>query len=177
MTNVDNIAIRQTWVEEQTDRYAKELKETEDDAFLYFAASILLACAPSDIEPEDIVDGRQDKQIDFIHVEDNQEKGEAEITIIQSKNTRGFGSNVVIQIRNGLSWVFERPKQQVTKLDNESFIAKITELRQLRSEYGASNLTVRVYHVTNGDTGDLSAEYKQEAHVLTEKCERLSKSA
>lgn len=173
MTTVDNIAIRQTWVEEQTERYAKELKESEDDAFLYLAASILLGCAPSDIEPEDIVDGRQDKQIDFIHVEDDQEKGEAEITIVQSKNTRGFGSNIVIQIRNGLSWVFERPKQQFTKLDNESFIAKITELRQLRSEYGASNLTVRVYHVTNGDTGELSAEYKEEAQVLTEKYSSL----
>lgn len=173
MINVDNIAIRQTWVEEQTDRYATELKESVDDAFMYFGASLLLGCAPADIEPEDIVDGREDKQIDFVHVEDDEDKGEAEITIIQSKNTRGFSSNVVIQIQNGLSWIFERPKQQFTKLENESFVAKITELRQLRSEYGASNLTVRVYHITNGDTEEISKEYKDEAKALVEKYSSL----
>jgi AIPR protein len=169
MSNIDNIAIRQTWVSEQTERYAKELKETEDDAFLYLAASLLLGCAPDDIEPEDVVDGRQDKQVDFIHVEDDVEKGEAELTIIQAKNTTGFGSNVVIQLRNGLSWVFERPRRQFSRLDNESFKNRITELRQLRSEYGASNLPVRVFHVTNGDSKDLSAEYREEAEVLREK--------
>jgi hypothetical protein len=169
MSNIDNIAIRQTWVSEQTERYAKELKETEDDAFLYLAASLLLGCAPDDIEPEDVVDGRQDKQVDFIHVEDDVDKGEAELTIIQAKNTTGFGSNVVIQLRNGLSWVFERPRQQFSRLDNESFKNRITELRQLRSEYGASNLTVRVFHVTNGNSKDLSAEYREEAEVLREK--------
>ena len=173
MSNVDNIAIRQTWVEEQTERYAKELKETEDDAFLYFASSLLLGCSPDDVEPEDIVDGQQDKQIDFIHIEDDEDKSEAEITIIQAKNTRGFGSNVAIQIRNGLSWIFEHPKQQFTKLHNESFKNKITELRQLRNEYCASNLTVRVFHVTNGDSSELSAEYKEEAEILREKYNNL----
>ncbi len=87
-----NIAIRQTWIEEHTTKLAAELKESEDDAFLYLAASLLLGTSPDDIEAEDIVDGAQDKQVDFIHIEDNSD-GEAEIVIIQSKNTRGFGSN------------------------------------------------------------------------------------
>jgi len=169
MSSVDNIAIRQTWVEEQTERYAKELGESEDDAFLYFVASLILRCSPDDIESEDIVDGQQDKQIDFIHIETDEDKSEAEITIIQSKNARGFSSNIVIQIRNGLEWIFERPRAQLEKLQNASFKDKIAELRALRTEYGASNLTVRVLHVCNGDTDEISDEYKEEALTLEQK--------
>lgn len=169
MSSVDNIAIRQTWVEEQTERYAKELHEDEDDAFLYFVASLVLRCSPDDIESEDIVDGRQDKQIDFIHIEDDEDKSRAEITIIQSKNARGFSSNIVIQIRNGLDWIFERPRAELEKLQNISFKDKVAELRDLRTGYGASNLSVRVFHICNGDTDEISDEYKGEAFILEQK--------
>src|SRR5262245_32610425 len=143
MSSVDNIQIRQTWIEEQTEKYSKELGEAEDNAFLFLVASLLLDCAPEDIEAEDIVDGSQDKQIDFIHIEDNQDIGKADIYILQSKNTRGFSSNIVIQLKNGLDWVFERPKSEVNKIFNPSFKAKILEIRELRKEYGASNLSVK----------------------------------
>ena len=87
MSPVDNIQIRQTWIEEQTEKYSKELGESEDNAFLFLAASLLLNCAPEDIEAEDIVDGSQDKQIEIIHIEDDQEIGKAEIFIFQSFTT------------------------------------------------------------------------------------------
>lgn len=165
MASADNIAIRQTWIEEHTAKLAAELQESEDDAFLYLAASLLLGTSADEIEAEDIVDGAQDKQIDFIHIEDNSD-GEAEIVIIQSKNTRGFGSNTLIQLRNGLTWIFEKPRAQFLKLQNESFKSKISEVRQVKTEFGPSNLTVRVFHVCNGDASNLSAEYKQEEQAL-----------
>ncbi|NTW48760.1 MAG: AIPR family protein [Chlorobiales bacterium] len=172
MSSVDNIQIRQTWIEEQIEKYSKELGETEDNALLFLAASLLLNCAPEDIEAEDIVDGIQDKQIDFIHIEDDQ-AGKAEISIIQSKNTKGFSSNIVIQIKNGLDWIFERPKSEVNKISNPSFKAKILEIRTLRTEYGASNLSVKVYHASNGDKTMLSAEYIEEAQALNDKYANL----
>ena len=113
MASADNIAIRQTWIEEHTAKLAMELNESEDDAFLYLAASLLLGTSPDEIEAEDIVDGAQDKQVDFVHIEDNHD-GEAEVIIIQSKNTRGFSSNTLIQLRNGLTWVFEKPRAQLS---------------------------------------------------------------
>jgi len=166
MSSIDNIKIRQTWIDEETQRCAKELGESKDMGFLYLASSLLLDCDPTDIEEEDIVDGGQDKQIDLIHIEDNQEKGHAEVTIIQAKQTAGFSSNIVIQIRNGLDWIFERPKAELKGLKNPAFQEKINELRELRADYGASNLTIRVYHVTNGDKSSLSDEYLEEARIL-----------
>lgn len=166
MVNADNIAIRQTWIEEHTSKLAKELGETEDDAFLLLAASLFLGISADEIETEDVVDGTQDKQIDFVHIEDNSESGEAEILIIQSKNTRGFSSNTLIQLRNGLTWIFEKPRAQLAKLENESFRSKISEIREIKTEYGPSNLTVRVYHISNGNAAELSAEYRQEVETL-----------
>ena len=66
MANADNIAIRQTWIEEHTGKLANELSESEDDAFLLLASSLFLGVSPDEIETEDIVDGAQDKQIDFV---------------------------------------------------------------------------------------------------------------
>lgn len=166
MVNADNIAIRQTWIEEHTSKVAKELRESEDDAFLLLAASLLLGFSADEIEAEDVVDGTQDKQIDFVHIEDNSESGEAEILIIQSKNTRGFSSNTLIQLRNGLTWIFEKPRAQLAKLENESFRSKISEIREIKTEYGPSNLTVRVHHISNGNAAELSEEYKQEIETL-----------
>ena len=169
MSAVDNIKIRQNWIEEEAERCGKELGESPDTGFLYLVSSLLLDCAPADIEAEDIVDGGQDKQIDVIHIEDDREKGHADITIVQAKKADGFSSNIAIQIRNGLDWVFERPKAELKGLKNSVFQAKIEEVRALRANYGASSLAVRVYHVTNGDKSSLSAEYLEEAKVLKDK--------
>jgi AIPR protein len=166
MVNADNIAIRQTWIEEHTSKLAKELGESEDDAFLLLAASLFLGISADEIEAEDVVDGSQDKQIDFVHIEDNSDSGEAEILIIQLKNTRGFSSNTLIQLRNGLTWIFEKPRAQLAKLDNQSFRSKISEIREIKTEYGPSNLTVRVYHISNGNAAELAEEYKQEVETL-----------
>lgn len=173
MSRTDNIKIRQTWVEEEIEKVSKELDETDDNAFLLIASSLILDCSPNEIEAEDIVDGGQDKQIDLINIEDNQDKGFANITVIQSKNTKGFSSNIVIQIRNGLDWIFERPKSEVEGISNSAFKEKIKEIRSLRSDYGAGNLKVSVYHITNGDKSSLSNEYLEEAKILNEKYTNL----
>lgn len=169
MSRTDNIKIRQTWIEEEVEKISKELDVTDGNSFLLIASSLILDCSPNEIEAEDIVDGGQDKQIDLINIEDNQDKGFANITIIQAKNTKGFSSNIAIQIRNGLDWIFERPKIEVEGISNNAFKEKIKEIRNIRSDYGAGNLKVIVYHITNGDKASLSKEYLAEAKILNEK--------
>lgn len=173
MSAVDNIKIRQTWIEDETEKYAKDLGISQDHAFLFLVASLLLDCSPEDIEPEDVVDGGQDKQIDFIHIEDDQDKSRADVIIIQSKNTKGFSSNTVTQMRNGLDWIFERPKSEVKQLSNSSFVNKIEEIRDLRTSYGQASLSITVYHISNGDKSTLSPEYLEETKVLRDKYSNL----
>ena len=173
MADADNIKIRQTWIEEEVEALADELKVKKDEAFLLLSVSFLLDCHSDEIAAEDIVDGGEDKQIDYIHIQDNQDKGYAEILIAQCKNTNGFSSNTAIKIKNGLDWIFEVPKQQLNSLSNNAFKQKILEVRELRRSYGAGNIQIRVYHITNGDKSSLSKEYLAEAKKLRQKYESL----
>jgi hypothetical protein len=112
------------------------------------------------LDPEDWVDGSQDKQIDFISIEE--EDGTAEFFIISAKFTDGFSSNAIIQMHNGLGWVFNRPRAEVGALSNEPFRDKIQEIRSVISGTGPSNITVRCYFATNGLSSTLSDECRQE---------------
>lgn len=171
---VDNIAIRQTWLSEEVAKWAKELGMKRDLAFLYVAAALVLECSPSDIEAEDVTEGQGDKQIDLVHIEDDPEKGEATLTMLQVKSSGGFGSNTVVQIANGLGWIFERPKAHINKLENSAFRDKVLEIRDLRTKYGASNIAVRVFHAAPGDAANLPPQYIEEAATLRAKFSSLN---
>ena len=175
MIETDNIKIRQNWVEEEAEAYATLVAEADPDAdgFMLLGAALLLGCPVDELNPEDIVDGGEDKQIDFIHIEDDQQKGHADILIAQTKCTKGFSSNTAIQMKNGLDWIFERPKSDVLSIGNEIFKQKILEIRELRRDYGASNINVSVFHITNGDKSTLSKEYLDEANILKTKYQNL----
>ena len=175
MDDNNNIKIRQNWVEEEVELYTTLAEDigSDVDGFLFLGAGLLLNCPVDEIDPEDIVDGGEDKQIDFIHIEDDQQKGHADILIAQSKSTKGFSSNTVVQIKNGLDWIFERPKNEVLSIKNDNFKQKILEIRELRRDYGASNINVSVFHITNGDKSTLSKEYLDEAKALKQKYQGL----
>lgn len=169
----DNIKIRQGWVEEETLKVADELNLNSSDGFLYFSGSLVLSCNPDEIEQSDIVDGAEDKQIDLIHIEDDESKGCAFIALLQCKNTTGFSSTNLIQIKNGLDWIFERSKSEIQKIKNKPFKNKIDEIRDLRQKYGQSSLSISVFNITNGNASNLSDEYMQEKSHLIEKYANL----
>ena len=116
------------------------------------------------LDPADWVDGSQDKQIDLISIEE--ENDEAEIFIISAKFTEGFSSNAIILMRNGLGWMLNRPRTEVATISNEAFRDKILEVRSVLSGLGPSNVRVRCYFATNGSTSTLSAEYQQEVRGI-----------
>jgi len=124
----------------------------------------------SAILPDEIVDATQDKQIDVIRIEEDARSGQAHIHIIQAKNSPGFSSNTLIQMKNGLDWVFSRPRAEYSQLSNRRLVNKIEEIRNLRLEYSTANLAVSVYYITTGDTRILnmtgSAEWNQEKQAL-----------
>lgn len=166
-TEVRNLQMRKTWIDEQVE----SIKDTYNygnlgEAFEALVISLLFDLDYESIQPEEIVDGGHDKQIDIIRIDEDDEQGSAHIHLVQTKNTEGFSSNVIIKMRNGLSWIFERPKSEYQRLENTAFVNKIDEIRDLRMQYGTSNLSVSVYYVTVGDSKVLSEEFKQEKKIL-----------
>ncbi len=117
-------------------------------------------------DPIDVVDGGQDKQMDVFTIEEQGDS--ADVFILQTKFTDSFSSNVLVQLGNGLKWVFQRPRKDLDTLTNTALRDKILEYRALQSSLGPSNIRVHVRFVTNGGAAKTSDEFQQELKGIRE---------
>jgi AIPR protein len=162
------VSLRQQIVQDRIDETAKVLGLADRDrAFLRLAHLIITAQSIHAFNEADLVDGGQDKQIDAITIEEGDDE-EATVYIIQAKNTESFSSNALIQMRNGLHWIFDKTKADLQGLGNAKFRDKVLEYRSVQSGFGPSNIRIVVAFVTNGHTSALSDEFKQEAKTIRE---------
>jgi hypothetical protein len=164
-------SVRRTIIEERVEHLAKRTGDSKDSAFLKLAYSLVKPAEYEDLELEDIVDGTDDKQIDVISIDERASGLEADIFILQAKNQASFPTNHLTLMGNGLGWIFEQPKSDYHRLKNPPFVRKIDEVRSLRATLGTSNLHVRVFFATNGDTSKLSADFRQELQKIRTKFE------
>lgn len=156
--------LRQQIINEKTEAVAKRFGIAADEAFLRLAQSLVVGQGLHSFDPEDVVDGGQDKQIDVISI--NEEHDAADVYILQTKNTASFSSNALIQLHNGLRWIFQRSRRDLDTLSNISLRDRIIEYRGVQASLGPSNIRVAVRFVTNGVTSELSAEFNQELALI-----------
>lgn len=153
--------LRQQIIQDRTDALATHLGISADLAFLRLTHSLITGKSVHLFDPGDLVDGGQDKQIDVISIEEDGQGG-ADIYVLQTKNTGSFSSNALIQLHNGLRWLFEKARKDLDTLSNKALRDKILEYRSVLNNLGPSNLRVHVRFVTNGSTKTLSDEFEQE---------------
>jgi len=158
------MTLRQQLVADRVANLVTSIGIPQDQAFERFVHSLVTGQSVHSLDPADWVDGTQDKQIDLISIEE--EDDEAEIFIISAKFTDGFSSNAIILMRNGLGWMLNRLRTEVATISNETFRDKILEVRSVLSGMGPSNVRVRCYFATNGLTSALSVEYQQEVRGI-----------
>ncbi len=163
------MTLRQQLIQQRTEGIADNLDIRQDMAFLRLAHSTVTGQSIHAFDLADLVDGGQDKQVDTITIVEDDE--EAEVFIISAKNTATFSSNAIIQLRNGLDWIFNKPKADVQTLANVRFKDRINDLRAVLSGHGYSNVNISVAFVCNGLTTEISEEFKQEQkHILDNYC-------
>ena len=158
------MTLRQQLIADRVANLEASIGIPQDQAFERLVHSLITGQSVHSLDPADWVDGSQDKQIDLISIDEDDD--EAEIFIISAKYTNGFSSNAIILMRNGLGWMFNRPRTDVTTISNEPFRDKILEVRSVLSGIGPSNIRIHCYFATNGLTSDLSAEYQQEVRGI-----------
>jgi len=159
--------IRQQIVEDQIEQLNDNLGIGDvNKAFQIFGHSLFIDNSVHSYDSNDDVDGGQDKQIDNITIE--QKDGEGTIFITQAKNEDSFSSNSLIQIRNGLNWVFNKKRADVDSLSNVKFKDKIKDCKDLIALIGPSNIEVKVGYITNGLSSNISEECIQELNTINE---------
>jgi hypothetical protein len=159
------MSLRQQIIRDRVEQMEQLLGVNKDEAFLRLAHSLITGVSIHGFEEGDLTDGGQDKQIDTITIDE--ENNQATVYIIQAKNTDGFSSNSLIQMKNGLNWLYKSPRAEIRTLSNIPFKDKILEYRALQTSIGPSNIKVFVRFVTCGQTSDLSDEFKQELRAIS----------
>jgi AIPR protein len=160
------VNLRQQLITDRVDVVAKSLGLPADQAFVRLGHSVITGHSIHAFDPADLVEGGQDKQVDTITID--QEDEEADVYIISAKNTDTFSSNSIIQMRNGLDWVFNKPKADLQTLSNAKFRDRINDLRSVLNGLGYANVRINVVFVTNGLTSELSVEFGQEKKHITD---------
>jgi uncharacterized FlaG/YvyC family protein len=155
-----SINLRQQILQDKVDDTVKRYGVDPDKAFLRVVHSIITGKSIHDFDELDIVDGGHDKQLDIITIDDDGES--ADIYIVQGKSGESFSSNALVQLGNGLKWIFRTPRTDLAQLPNVALRDKIHEIRALQGDRGPSNIRVHVRFATLGDAGSLSHEFKQE---------------
>ncbi len=158
--------LRQQIIQDHIDKTIKLLNVDKDIAFLRFSHSLITGVSVHSFDLDDFVDGGQDKQIDIITIDEASDR--ADVYILQVKNTDSFSSNALIQMRNGLNWIFNKTRKDVLTLKNVEFKDKILEYRALQSNLGPSNIRIFVGFVTNGISSEISDEFKQERQTIND---------
>jgi hypothetical protein len=156
--------IRQQIVQSNIEQTSHQLCIDEDKALVRLAHTLITGQSIHSFEDGDLVDGGQDKQIDAITIID--ENDEAQIYILQVKNTQSFESNIIIQMRNGLQWIFNKPRADINTISNTNFKDQIISYRALQGSIGPSNIHVRVAYITNASGTKVSDECNQEIKTI-----------
>ena len=156
--------LRQQILHDRTETIAQRLRVGADVAFMRLAFSLVTGKSVHTFDLNDVVDGGQDKQMDVFSIEEDGDS--ADVYILQTKKSTSFSSNALVQLGNGLRWVFTRSRKELDSLGNTALRDRILEYRSLQSSLGPSNIRISVRFVTNGSTGSLSNEFNQELAAI-----------
>jgi hypothetical protein len=156
--------LEQMMIENRISNIATELNIDSSQACMRLVYALLFNTRFDDPDYDtDLVDGGGDKQIDIIRIEETQDQ--ATIHLVQVKNSAGYSGTVVVQMRDGLSWIFLRPEDQYSQLPNRDLVSKIREIRDLSGRLGLRNLAIHVHYVAKGDISRLSPDFEHEVQI------------
>jgi len=154
------LAIQRNFINIKIENLAKFLLVNKDEAFTYLSSALLLDLDENYIDDDIVIDDEGDKQIDIISITEFDNK--RIIDLVQTKKETGFSSNVVIQISNGLHWIFAAKPQEIKKLKNIKLRNKINEIRKIWD----ANTYVNVHYCTLGDVEEISKEAHEQADEI-----------
>ena len=158
--------LRQQLIQERIEKTSRDLKLSKDLAFIRFAHSLIVGKSVHSFDPDDLIDGSEEKQIDCITIDEDED--DATLYIFQFKNIDSFPSNTLILMRNGLEWIFNKQQSDMDQLSNLKFRDRILEYRSVQMRLGPSNIKVIVAYVTNGLSSSLSKEFVQEMKTIND---------
>lgn len=132
------------------------------DAFLRLIFYLTTGLGYSDLEPEDIIDGQGEYQIDVMHIDDSGTENQVTVTIIQVTFSESLSSSRLIRLHTGLDYLIHQPRAEYQKLSNIGLREKIEQFRALRSEFLPSNIRIQCFYANLLDPSLASGEFPEQ---------------
>jgi hypothetical protein len=149
-------------VEDRVDKIAANYDGDTHSAFLRLVFYLVTGLGYDELEPEDLVDGHGEYQIDVLHIDMGSSDSRAVVTIIQSTFSDSLGSTKLIKLHAGLDYLIEQPKAKYAALSNTGLRDKIQEFCDLRAEILPSNIRVQCYYACLGDPSKARGEFLEQ---------------
>lgn len=164
-----SIKLYQSTIEDRVNKLAKNYGANKHEAFLRLVFYLVTGKGYDDLEPEDLIDGGGDYQIDALHIDDSSAENQATITLIQATFSESMSSTKLVRMHVGLDYLLQKPKAAYSVLMNKSLAAKIQEFRDLRNDILPSNIRFQCYYASLGDPAKCSGEFpEQQARILAD---------
>ena len=155
-------SISRSMIEDRVEKIAEDLQVDHHNAFLRLVFSLVTGLAYDDLEPEDLVDGAGEYQIDVIHIDDYLVQGTATVTIIQGTFSESLSSTKLIKLHAGLDYLLFKPKVLYSRLSNQTLREKIQQFRDVRNNVLPTNIRLQCYYANLMDTSFESKEFKEQ---------------
>ena len=155
-------ALSKSMIEDRVEKIAEDLQVDNHNAFLRLIFSLITGLGYEELEPEDLVDGAGDYQIDVFHIDDYSIEGWATVTIIQGTFSESLSSTKLIKMHAGLDYLNNRKREEYSRLSNQTLREKIQQFRDIRNNILPSNIRFQCYYVSLMDTSLESKEFMEQ---------------
>lgn len=149
-------------VEDKVHKMASQYGGDPHEAFLRLIFYLVTGFGYADLEPEDIIDGHGEYQIDALHIDTSRREDYATVTLIQVTFSDSLSSTKLIKMHAGLDYLLQQPKAIYSKLSNPALRDRIQEFRDLRSEILPSSIRLQCYYAALGDPSKASGEFPEQ---------------
>ena len=153
--------IRKQLLQDRIEQVKNNLLIDDDTSFMRVVYAIIFNTNYDDPQyEEDVVDGAGDKQIDIINI--RMIDSFIDVTVLQVKNSENYKETIMLQLKDGLQWMFEKDIKHLNSISNDILRDKILEIRELSKIHGLKKFNLKIYYVGKGDTNKISQGFNKE---------------
>jgi hypothetical protein len=161
-----SLKLYRSTVEDKVERIKSEYGIDSHEAFLRLMFSLVTGLGYDDLEPEDIIDGHGEYQIDVLHIDTSRRENYAVVTLLQVTFSESLSSTKLIKMHAGLDYLLVQPKSLYSAVSNAALRDKIQEFRDLRAEILPVNIRLQCYYATLGDPEKAVGEFPEQINRI-----------
>ncbi len=161
----ENLRLYKSTIEDRIE-YLKPSYSNTHETFLRLIFYLVTGHSYDDLEPEDIIDGHGEYQIDALHIDTGNSEEFVTVTLIQVTYSNSLSSTKLIKMHAGLDYLLRQPKNIYTRLTNSALKDKIQEFRDIRTEYLPNNVRLQCFYASLGDPENSHGEFPEQVERI-----------